>query len=99
MQKRRAEIVTFKVDDSLVEAMKGIPNRSEFIRSAIMAALDSVCPLCGGTGVLTPHQREHWAAFSNAHTIEKCASCEEYHVVCNALDEESPHSGSDTGGA
>ena len=41
--KRKQEIVTFKVDEPLLKAMNGIPNRSEFIRAAILSALDSVC--------------------------------------------------------
>jgi len=61
MAKHKDEIVTFKADRSLLEAMRGIPNRSAFIRQAILAALDSACPLCRGTGVLTPDQRRHWA--------------------------------------
>jgi len=51
-RKTKQEIVTFKVDEPLREAMRGIPNRSEFIRSAILAALENVCPLCKGTGCL-----------------------------------------------
>ena len=47
----KLQIITFKAEDALVEAMDDIPNRSEFIRSAILAALDGVCPLCHGTGV------------------------------------------------
>ena len=58
--RNKPEIITFKADKSLLDAMKGIPNRSAFIRSAVLAALDSACPLCGGTGVLTPSQRERW---------------------------------------
>jgi hypothetical protein len=53
----KQQIVTFKAEEALVEAMEDIPNRSEFIRSAILAALDGVCPLCHGTGVLNTHQQ------------------------------------------
>ena len=51
-RKQKTEIVTFKADESLLVAMEGIPNRSEFIRDAVSAALESVCPLCSGTGIL-----------------------------------------------
>ena len=34
-QKRKQEIITFKADEPLLEAMRGISNRSEFIRAAI----------------------------------------------------------------
>ena len=68
--RRKADVVTLKVDPSLVEAMKHMPNRSAFIRTAILNALDSTCPLCQGTGVLTPTQRRHWAEFARSHALE-----------------------------
>jgi len=76
------QIVTFKADDTLVEAMKGIRNRSEFIRTAILAALDSVCPVCAGTGVLSPNQMKHWQRFAQSHPLTTCRDCHEVHVVC-----------------
>jgi len=76
------EIVTFKVDGSLLDAMKGVPNRSQFIRHAILVALNSVCPVCKGTGCLTPNQREHWEAFSTDHALEECRECHEVRLVC-----------------
>jgi hypothetical protein len=81
-RKRRHEIVTLKVDPELVEAMKHVPNRSAFIRSAILNALDSACPLCQGTGVLTPKQKEHWDAFTEDHSLQECRQCNELHLVC-----------------
>ena len=75
-------IITFKGDASLVEAMKGVPNRSEFIRAAILAALDGACPLCKGTGILTPEQRRHWLAFAADHPVKECDECHALHVVC-----------------
>lgn len=82
MKKNKTEIVTFKADESLLEAMKGIPNRSEFIRSAVMNALESVCPLCGGTGILTPKQKDHWREFTSDHRVEECEDCHEMRLVC-----------------
>ena len=82
MAKHKDEIITFKADRSLLEAMRGIPNRSAFIRQAILAALDSTCPLCRGTGVLTPDQRRHWEEFAQDHAVTECEDCHELHVVC-----------------
>lgn len=79
----KSEIITFKADQSLLEAMKTIPNRSEFIRSAVMMALESSCPLCGGSGILTPHQREHWNEFRQDHSLNECSDCREFHLVCS----------------
>jgi len=82
--KGKDRIITFKADETLVEALGGIPNRSEFIRSAILAALDGPCPLCHGTGVLSSKQREHWQELERTHTVETCNECNETRIVCNA---------------
>lgn len=76
------QIVTFKADQTLLEALRGVPNRSEFIRTAILSALDSSCPLCGGTGTLTPNQRSHWEAFTHDHKLRQCGECRETHLEC-----------------
>lgn len=89
--KKKSEIITFKVDESLLEAMQGIPNRSNFIRSALLAALDSTCPLCSGSGILTPHQRQHWDQFEKDHKVEKCSDCEELHLVCSRRKGSKTH--------
>ncbi len=82
MKKQKQEIITFKVPEALRDAMKGIPNRSEFIRHAVLAALDSICPLCRGAGVLLPHQKIHWEQFAMSHRLEECEACHAVHLVC-----------------
>ena len=78
------EVITFKADKDLLEAMEGISNRSAFIRQAILSALENTCPVCAGTGVLTPSQRQHWGEFTEHHHLEKCGTCSELHLVCDA---------------
>jgi hypothetical protein len=85
---RKQEVITFKVDKTLWEALQGIPNRSEFIRSAILSALASVCPLCSGTGNLTPDQRRHWDCFAQSHPLAECEDCHAVHLVCVASGDE-----------
>lgn len=82
MARPKQEIITFKVDKTLREAMRGIPNRSEFIRTAILRALESVCPLCQGTGSLTPDQRRHWERFAVSHPLAECPDCHAVYLVC-----------------
>ena len=82
MKKNKADVLTFKVDAALLEAMQGIPNRSEFIRNAIQAALDSTCPLCMGTGILSPGQKRHWDALAEDHSVTECGDCNEMVLVC-----------------
>lgn len=83
MKRPKSEIITFKADGALREAMNGIANRSEFIRAAIVGALDGVCPLCRGTGILTANQRNHWSKFAVDHAVAECRSCHEPHLVCS----------------
>jgi hypothetical protein len=78
----KSEVITFKVDAALAEALRIIPNRSQFIRTAISDALASTCPLCQGKGFLTPSQKEHWDIFSKSHPVEKCLHCEELRLIC-----------------
>jgi hypothetical protein len=80
----KSEVISFKVDESLREALDGIPNRSRFIRNAIVAALESSCPLCKGTGVLSPQQKKHWDSFAVDHSVKECRQCHEFHLVCGA---------------
>ena len=78
----KPETISFKVNESLREAMSGIPNRSDFIRNAVVAALESSCPLCKGTGVLSTQQKQHWDTFAENHAIKECRQCHEFHLVC-----------------
>ncbi len=82
MQNQKQNVVTFKVDSSLAEKMKAIPNRSAFIRHAVLEALENTCPLCRGSGVLSADQKGHWEKFEEAHKLIQCTSCSEYHLVC-----------------
>lgn len=82
----KQEIITFKVDEPLMELLRGIENRSEFIRQAILSALENACPLCKGAGVLTPKQKEHWEEFARLHPIRECGDCHELHLVCSARE-------------
>ncbi len=79
----KQEIVSFKVEDSLMEALSAIPNRSEFIRNAIKTALENICPFCQGTGVLSVEQKKHWELFSRHHAMIRCETCGAIHPVCS----------------
>lgn len=81
--KKKKEVITFKVDEDLHEIIKNIPNRSEFIRTAVINALGSTCPLCNGTGMLSPDQKLHWDDFLSDHTVERCDDCQETILVCS----------------
>ena len=83
MSQPKQSIVTFKAEESLVEALRALPNRSSFIRSAVLAALENTCPLCQGAGILTAEQRTHWETFASSHRVRECDECHEWHLVCD----------------
>jgi len=94
MPRKKNDIITFKVDATLLEAMSGIQNRSDFIRSAILAALDNTCPLCRGTGKLSPDQLRHWEHFSTHHKLKECKDCNAFYLSCDQDAEpgaDEPH--------
>jgi hypothetical protein len=82
MKPQKTEVISFKADAALLEALAGVRNRSDFIRQAVLAALRNTCPLCGGTGVLTPSQMQHLTDFLAEHAVEECDECHERHLVC-----------------
>lgn len=79
---RKQIVMTFKADAALRQALRGVANRSEFIRAAILAAMDNVCPLCKGSGILSTDQRKHWDRFAQDHQVEECGDCHAVHLVC-----------------
>ena len=96
MANTKTEVITFKADETLLDAMRGVRNRSEFIRSAILAALDGTCPLCRGTGTLTPNQMRHWNDLASDHSVEECKDCREIRLVCSnrsVADADESHGG------
>lgn len=86
----KQETITFKTDAELASLLANLPNKSEFIRQAILNALDNACPLCQGSGILTPQQKRHWEEFTAHHHLVKCDDCDALHVVCES-DETHPH--------
>jgi len=82
--------ITFRAERALAEILEAMDNRSDFIRSAVLQALQHTCPLCGGRGVLTPHQRRHWGQFQRTHRVVRCRTCRATHLICAAQHPE-PH--------
>ena len=92
MKRAKREIITFKANETLLRALEGVRNRSAFIREAVQAALDGTCPLCRGSGALTPNQKQHWDAFAADHAVARCGDCEETHLVCGEQPPARVHS-------
>ena len=83
MPAAKSDLITFKVEPSLAELINRMSNKSEFIRHAILEALAGTCPLCQGTGVLTPEQQGHWKRFTEHHRVETCEECRAVYLQCD----------------
>ena len=79
----KQKVITFKVDPEIEELLNKIPNKSDFIRNSILKAMDCICPLCSGTGILNANQKEHWDKFQEEHQVIRCHDCDELYIKCN----------------
>ena len=84
MVRNKDEVISFKVGSALARVIRRLPNRSEFIRAAVLSALDHACPLCQGTGLMSPEQKKHWDAFSRDHTVKHCQECDALYLTCGS---------------
>jgi len=68
-------VVSFRVDQHLAEILNDIPDKSTFIRDAILQRFHTVCPFCRGRGVL-PQVLAEWlkARTPDFETVE-CTCC------------------------
>ncbi len=72
---RKSEVVAFKVEAELAKILNELPNKSAFIRKAIVAQLNMACPLCHGTGVLPKGLVDHYAAQLPKLSMRSCDGC------------------------
>ena len=71
----KSEIVAFKVEEQLAKFLNNLPNKSDFIRKAILAQFGMTCPLCTGTGVVGRGLHDHFKPVIAAHTKRPCDKC------------------------
>jgi hypothetical protein len=74
-EKKKSQIVAFKVEDELAEFLDKLPNKSEFIRRAILAQFNMTCPLCTGSGVVTCGIHNHFSDVIGHHSARPCEKC------------------------
>lgn len=84
-------IITFKVEPEIEKILSSIPNKSEFIRSSILQAMDCICPVCNGSGIFNPRQKKHWDDFLRHHTLTRCAECDEMYITCGRKRNKGTH--------
>jgi hypothetical protein len=72
---KKSQIVAFKVEDELAEFLDKLPNKSEFIRRAILAQFNMTCPLCTGSGVVPAGIHHHFSEVIEHHSARPCEKC------------------------
>jgi hypothetical protein len=74
---RKSVLLALKVDAETAAALEALPNRSEFIREALRARMDSVCPLCHGTGRRPSSPATQLPGRRHLHALPRarCADC------------------------
>ena len=72
---QKKNIVAFKVEDELAEFLNNLPNKSDFIRKAILAQFGMTCPLCIGSGVVPRGLHEHFKPIIETNSNKPCENC------------------------
>jgi hypothetical protein len=71
----KSEVVAFKVEAELADLLNKLPNKSAFIRKAIVAQLGMACPLCNGAGVVPRGVHDHFAPLLAKFNHRSCEGC------------------------
>ena len=71
----KSEIVAFKVEQDLAEFLNNLPNKSDYIRRAIIAQFGMNCPLCAGSGVVARGLHNHFKPIITDHASRLCEKC------------------------
>lgn len=72
---QKSQIVAFKVEEELAEFLDKLPNKSDFIRRAILAQFGMTCPLCVGSGVVPRGVHDHYKPILTDHCSRPCEKC------------------------
>ena len=71
----KSKIVAFKVEEELADFLDNLPNKSDFIRKAVLAQFGMTCPLCAGSGVVPRGIHDHYKPVSAAENKRPCEKC------------------------
>lgn len=75
MTQNKQTVVSFRVDHHLAEILNQLPDKSAFIREAILRRFHTTCPFCQGRGVLPEIIAEWLIGKLPAHQAATCSCC------------------------
>ena len=82
----KKQIVAFKVEEELAQFLDRLPNKSEFIRRAIIAQFGMACPLCDGSGVVPRGLHQHFKPVLAEHNTRPCERCQAVQTLPLSLE-------------
>lgn len=71
----KTAVVAFKVEEELAHFLNDLPNKSAFIRKAIVAQMSMACPLCHGSGQVSRWIHDHYLPLLTAWANRSCEGC------------------------
>lgn len=71
----KSKIVAFKVEEELADFLDNLPNKSDFIRKAVLAQFGMTCPLCTGSGVVPRGIHDHYKPVITTENKRPCEKC------------------------
>lgn len=74
-KKPKSAVVAFKVEEELATLLNDLPNKSDFIRKAIIAQLGLACPVCHGSGVVSRGLHDHYRKLLPRLNSLACDGC------------------------
>jgi hypothetical protein len=71
----KQRVVTFKVEEGLAAFLDDLPNKSDFIRKALLSSLLEPCPVCHGTGSVPRSLRRELEHMFHKREFVPCSVC------------------------
>jgi hypothetical protein len=87
----RDRIISFKVNPELGRLLDALPNKSDFIRQAILTQFRAICPFCRGKGVVPRGLGEHYTGVFACHRHVRCAGCGAAEAIPDDAAAAAPH--------
>jgi hypothetical protein len=74
-EKSKQRVVTFKVEEDVAAFLDEMPNKSDFIRKALLSMLLEPCPVCKGKGSVPRSLRRDLELLFEKQQFVPCAFC------------------------
>ncbi len=88
MPEQKQTVVSFRVDHHLAKILDSLPDKSTFIRQAILQRFHTACPFCRGRGVMPQVIAEWLQAQIPPHDAVECECCH-YNYPAEVIQEPS----------